>query len=262
MQGILKDHRMEYIEVGLREAFRAEGVDITSERDGMLPEADELDAKDTSLSEEQAQLNENKKKLDVRLADIKTQGAEHERRCLPTHPPERHQWCVDNAARLNKIIDEYNEDVRKHNATVEEWKKQVGELKPKWDAFVEAIRAWEEKIKKLIDKVESHFRNLKDCEYLRNDVEIIPSPDVITWRLACHYNCCGLPYLYIFPPLRERPMPAQAELLCRQVKPMCTPGGAFQGSNSLFNKDWALKEGFEHSGKCPSGQMSTEGNTK
>ncbi|PJA18404.1 MAG: hypothetical protein CO113_14785 [Elusimicrobia bacterium CG_4_9_14_3_um_filter_62_55] len=254
MQSLLQDHRMEYIEVGIREALRAEGIDLTDTRDGMLPDADKLDEKDTKLAEERNRLTKEKVDLDERLADIKTQGDEHERRCLPTHPPERHQWCVDNATRLNKIIDVYNKDVRTHNEAVAEWKKQVGELQPKWDAFVQEIREWEKKIQNLIDRVESHFRNMKDCNYLGHETELVPT-DPITWRLECKYDCCGLPKSEIHF-LKVKPTPGQADFLCTNPTPMCVP------SPSVINSDSWFKGKRGRLGSCNAGQVKPEGSVR
>jgi hypothetical protein len=154
MRNLLVDPRMDNVNLELREALRAEGTSLTKERDGMLPEARRLDATDTALAKEKENIDQSKRDLDVRLAEIKRQGAEHDRLCLPTHPPERHQWCVDNARRLNAIIDIYNEDVREHNAWVADWRRRVDELTPAWDTFVNRIREWEAALKKLIDKIE------------------------------------------------------------------------------------------------------------
>jgi len=167
MEVLLVDPAMDDLDVTLIATLRAKGAGLTQEREGMLPEAKRLDANDTALDKEKKALNEKKAELDVRDAEIERQVRVHEARCLPTHPPEDHQWCVENAARLNKIIAIYNEDVKTHNVDVDEWERKVNVHVPEWNNFVALIRAWEAKIQELIEQINKALSNPRTCSDLR-----------------------------------------------------------------------------------------------
>lgn len=221
MTGLLNDPRMGKLVPELEKRLRAEGASLTEVRDGMLPQARSLDAEDTGLAARRDKLNENKRKLDERLAELDRQGAEHEARCLPTHPPERHDWCVENADRLNAIARQYNADVRTHNAAVDQWKKEAASLQPRWDAFVQRILNWEAKVKTLIDSIQKAFQELQDCAYLGGTSEIIHL-DPLQSKITCRYNCCGREAeTYHF--ISGKPTQEEIDFICRNPSPRCEP---------------------------------------
>lgn len=164
MRSLLRDPRMGQLEMELQERLRAEGTSRVSERDGMLPDAVVLDAEDARLAAEKQRLDASKQSLDARLADIDRQVAEHAAACLPTHPPERHSWCVSNAARINGIIAVYNADVRTHNAALAKWESDSASLDSRWNTFVESIQSWEALVKDVIDEIKIYFASpTGDC---------------------------------------------------------------------------------------------------
>jgi len=219
MAGLLRDPRMDQIVPALKERLRAEGVSLTGARDGMLPDARGLDAEDTDLAARRDRLNETKRKLDERLADINRQAADHERACLPTHPEERHSWCVESARRLNAIIDPYNADVRSHAAAVEKVKSDITSLTTRWDTFVQRISAWEGKVKALIETIQKAFQELKDCVYQSGSSELIRL-DPIESKITCRYDCCGRPSeTYQF--ISGRPTQEQIDFVCTHPLPRC-----------------------------------------
>lgn len=157
MSGLLRDSRMGRLPLELQKRLHADGAVFIRERDVMLPDAANLDQEDTGLVNRRDELTANKAKLDARLEEIDRQGAEHEAACLPTHPPDRHAWCVENARRLNTLIGRYNADVKVHNDAVAKWKVDVSSLQPRWDAFVQKIIDWENQVKRLIETIKKAF---------------------------------------------------------------------------------------------------------
>lgn len=164
MSGLLRDPRMDQLTPEIQERLRAEGAARVAERDGMLPEARTLDSEDARLAAESRRLDAAKQALDARLADINRQVADHEAACLPTHPPERHSWCVSNANRLNAMIAAYNTDVRTHNAAVEKWKAESASQDSRWNSFVRVISAWEGTVHSLIEEIKKYLASpTGDC---------------------------------------------------------------------------------------------------
>lgn len=222
MQNLLADPRMDRVSVEIREALRAEGIGLTQQRNDMLPEANRLDATDTGLADEKIKIEASKRALDDRLAEINRRKSEHDGLCLPTHPPERHQWCVDNANRLNRIIGVYNNDVKKHNEWVADWRKRVDVLNPQWDSFVGKIRAWENLIKGLIEKIEREFQRLQECTFLNGTSEIIHI-DPLQSKVTCNYNCCGRPASHPHF-ISGAPAQDQVNFICTNPLPRCSVG--------------------------------------
>lgn len=157
MSGLLRDSRMGRIPLEIQKRLQADGAEFTRERDVMLPDAANLDQEDTGLVNRRDELTANKAELDTRLTELNRQGAEHEASCLPTHPPERHTWCVENARRLNALIGRYNADVKIHNGAVAKWKDDVASLQPRWDTFVQKIIDWENQVKGFIETIKKVF---------------------------------------------------------------------------------------------------------
>ncbi|MDD5303681.1 MAG: hypothetical protein PHS14_11305 [Elusimicrobia bacterium] len=157
MSGLLRDSRMGRLPLELQKRLQADGAEFARERDVMLPDAANLDQEDTGLVIRRDELTANKAKLDARLTELDRQGAEHEAACLPTHPPERHAWCVENARRLNALIGRYNADVKVHNDAVAKWKDDVSSLQPRWDVFVQKIIDWENQVKVFIETIKKAF---------------------------------------------------------------------------------------------------------
>lgn len=157
MSGLLRDSRMGRIPLEIQKRMLADGAELTHERDSMLPGAATLDQEDTDLINRRDKLTANKAELDARLAELNRQSAEHEAACLPTHPPERHPWCVENARRLNALIGRYNADVKVHNEAIAKWKNDAASLQPRWDTFVQKILDWESRVKKFIETIKKVF---------------------------------------------------------------------------------------------------------
>jgi chromosome segregation ATPase len=157
LRSLLSDARFPSLPEDIQARLKADANGLLDEQGKMLPQARALDAEDTTLASERDRLIDSKRKLDIRLADIERQVTEHEAACLPTHPPERHQWCVDNATRLNKLIDAYNKDARAHDAAVAAWRQAVAALEPRWNAFVQVILDWESRVKALVRKIGAYL---------------------------------------------------------------------------------------------------------
>lgn len=226
MANLLVDPRMADLSVELQARLRAQGAGLTSDRDSLLPGANDLDNEDAALVARRQQLEESKRSLDARLAEINRQAAEHNAQCLPTHPPERHAWCVENARRLNGIIAQYNEDVKVHNDKNEQWKKDVAALQPRWDAFVAKIRDWEKRVSELIDTIKAAFGQLRDCEYQGGKSEIIRL-DPIESKITCKYNCCGN-YAEHYHFIKGKPTQPEIDFICTNPLPRCVVNPALK----------------------------------
>lgn len=231
MRDLMVDPRMDRVSVEIREPLKAEGTELTGQRDGMLPEANRLDTNDTALAEEKKEIDASSKKLDERLAEIDRQKAEHTSLCLPTHPPERHEWCVNNAKRINAIVEAYNADVKVHNGRVAAWRAKVNSHNPEWDKFVAQIRAWEKRLEDLIERIQRAFGTERDCIFRNGTSELI-NRDPAQSKITCNYDCCGLPFVRT-EFVTGIPTQAQVDWMCkRSPLPRCRGTGITESTDA------------------------------
>ncbi len=199
---LLNDARMSRLNPELRSALKAEGASVSTARDGLMPEAKNLDAEDASLAERASQLNRITDELNSEGADLKGQIASHNAKCNPAPDEATYQWCLSNATRLNTWRADYLKRVDEHNLKVKAHNEESARHRTAWDAFVAKIREWEKKVDALIERIKKDFETENEvCDYVAlgtngNCIYKCPINGLVYWPKDANDSC---PATIVYP---------------------------------------------------------------
>lgn len=158
---------IEVLEPADRDPLREEWKSINTERTGLLSEADDLETEDWKLYDRAVAIDENAERLNNRQERLGAEIDNFNRQCTGRPlPPDEYNACLRWQTDLQQRIREHNAEVVQHNNKVEQWKKEVADLRnrvgttlsgtPKRKtnlSFLGRVAAWEQrKIAPFIDR--------------------------------------------------------------------------------------------------------------
>lgn len=156
---LLADPRFVYVEPVQQQLLQADFRNLTTERDGMLPKADGLDAQNAAFVRELDALNKERAALLAEKQDYDRQVIDHNRICNPAPDESTYQWCLKDAARLKQWLAVLLQKAEIYNKKVDDYNKRYSQFSSVWDAFVAIIRIWENKVINLSQRIQNALNN-------------------------------------------------------------------------------------------------------
>lgn len=121
---------VEVLEPADRDPLREEWKGINTERAGLLAEADALETEDWKLYDRAVAIDANAERLNDRQERLGAEIDNFNRHCTGRPlPPDEYNACLRWQTDLQQRIREHNAEVVQHNNNVEQWKKEVSDLR-------------------------------------------------------------------------------------------------------------------------------------
>lgn len=164
---------IEVLEPADRDPLREEWKAINTERTGLLSEADALETEDWKLYDRAVAIDENAERLNNRQERLGAEIDNFNRQCTGRPlPPDEYNACLRWQTDLQQRIREHNAEVVQHNNELEQWKKEVADLRnrvgttltrtvkrQKNASFLGRVAIWErQKITPFIDRAAAAIR--------------------------------------------------------------------------------------------------------
>lgn len=149
----------------VRLPLKTENDARTTERNGMLPEADSIDTlANDHLGPWKERLDVNLAKLDKETESYKTEADIHHSRCAPARDEATWKWCLEDKKRLDLWLDKLTQNGDAHNAELEKFHTESRPYDARLAVLIAKIESWERAVNDLIGRIkEALGKNIGTC---------------------------------------------------------------------------------------------------